>query len=186
LSSRPAVVRKRHTAPGIAIDVDVTSDAAEAAKTPRRSVMPAPRRPTQDPRRLTLGYEAVVDDPAVGHGSRPCALVAMTDPTLRAVVARILRREGFGVVTAPEGSLGAVLAERFDAAILVVDSRGAPRTSGDVPSELLPPMIWLDVEPDNPPALASDARALRLAAKPLDPSSLVSAIEQLMPAGWRG
>ncbi len=115
------------------------------------------------------------------------------DPSVRDVLARLLRRAGFACIEAPDGEVGLALARRRAPDIAVIDMQ-MPRLDGLAvlqemrrdPALARVPAVFATGQADR----ATHARAaevgVELLAKPVDAAALLEALERVLAAGTRG
>jgi CheY-like chemotaxis protein len=155
--------------------------APAADKTARTPTGASPKTGAKDPRRSTLSYQATADEFADGSPDGKITVVVVDrDEALRTTLARMLRREGLAVVTAPDAELGLTLCVRVTAQVVVFDA-----AVGELGARLRQrlgeraPHTVAMVSGSKPPDVAPVAD--RVLTKPLGPEQLLAALEGLLP-----
>jgi CheY-like chemotaxis protein len=159
--------------------------AEPATAAPEASPMSGPTSGRKDPKRNTLTYQSAEDEFLDGlSGGKITVVVVDRDEALRTTIARMLRREGWAVVTAPDAELGLTLCMRvtaqvvvFDAAVAGLDARLRERLGDRAPHTVAL------VSGSKPPEVAPVAD--RVLNKSLAPEQLLAALEGLLPEARR-
>jgi CheY-like chemotaxis protein len=176
--SEDGKAKRRRTLPhGKAATSDKRSSRSLAAAVPKR----ASKRTAQDPRRATLPYGSTVQGTGQEQDAGlPLVVVVDRDEALRSTLARMLRREGCAVVTAPDGELGLTLCERVLPRLVMVEvatAELAVRLSERFAARC-PPIVVLVPSGWTP----TDVRgAERILPKPVTPERLLSVLEAFLP-----
>ena len=169
--------KRRTLTQGKAATLNKRPSGTLAAGAPKRGS----RRTGQDPRRTTLPYQSAVENPTEGQDAGlPLVVVVDPDEALRTTLARMLRREGCGVVTAPDAELGLALCERVLPRLVIADlameqmavtlhRRFATRCP---PVVIFTPGGWAPTEVKG---------ADRVMPKPVTPERLLSILETFLP-----
>jgi CheY-like chemotaxis protein len=190
--------RTRTTKPGMKLDKNkrktwphgkapAAKDAAiDAAKAPTAAGPPATvKRGASDPKRTTLTYQSTADEFADGLSDGKATVVVVDrDEALRTTLARMLRREGWAVVTAPDAELGLTLCIRVRAKVAIYDASatGLGTRLHERLGERAPHIVAL-VSGSSPPEIAPVAD--RVLTKPIAPEQLLAALEGLLPEASR-
>ena len=134
-----------------------------------------------DPKRSTLSYQATGEEFPDGLSEGKATIVVVDrDEGLRTTLARMLRREGWAVVTAPDAELGLTLCTRVAAQVVIFDA-----SVGELGARLRErlgeraPHVVALVSGSSPPQVAPVAD--RVLSKPLAPEQLFAALEGLLP-----
>jgi CheY-like chemotaxis protein len=138
-----------------------------------------------DPKRSTLSYQATGEEFPDGLSEGKATIVVVDrDEGLRTTLARMLRREGWAVVTAPDAELGLTLCTRVTAQVVIFDASasGLGARLRERLGERAPHAVAL-VSGSNPPEVAPVAD--RVLTKPLAPEQLLAALEGMLPEASR-
>jgi CheY-like chemotaxis protein len=138
-----------------------------------------------DPKRSTLSYQATGEEFPDGLSEGKATIVVVDrDEGLRTTLARMLRREGWAVVTAPDAELGLTLCTRVTAQVVIFDASatGLGTRLRERLGERAPHLVAL-VSGSNPPQVAPVAD--RVLSKPLAPEQLLAELEGLLPEASR-
>jgi CheY-like chemotaxis protein len=133
----------------------------------------------QSPTRLTLEPPASERPPA----GRPMGriLVAEDEPAVREVVCRILRKEGYGVLSAESGSAAILMARANEPADLLLTDVIMPGMSGKaLADELGMPVVFMSGYTDQILAKEHLDSSVRLLHKPFRPEELLREVGEAL------